>query len=112
MESDCQFCGGSGQCANCGGNGSYRENGNYYECIKCYEDGKCAECRGTGKRRLLHELRNSYWSLGYYERRFVETGVALVVVLSLAFWRVMLPFFGIVAAVALYLRWSRQKDSL
>ena len=112
MESRCQFCGGSGQCAKCSGRGSYRESSNYSECTECYGEGKCAECEGTGNRSLFREYWNSYWSLGYCERRFTEAGVALLVLLSVMFWQVMLPFVGFVVAVALYLRWSRPKNSL
>jgi hypothetical protein len=61
---------------------------------------------------LFHEFWNSYWSLGYYERRFTEAGVAVVVLLSVVYWRFMLPFLGFLVAVALYLRWSRPKKSL
>src|SRR5215813_2309201 len=112
MESRCQFCGGSGQCAKCSGSGSYWEDGNYSECTECYDEGKCPECRGTGNRRLFREYWNFYWSLGYYERRFAEAGVALLVVLSVTLWQVTLPFLGFTVAVALYLRWSRPKNSL
>ena len=113
MKKRCQFCDGSGQCAQCNGTGSYLENGNYIECADCYSDGKCAECRGTGDGRgLFSELWDSYWSLGYYGRGFAEAVVVMVGLLSVIFWQVMLPFLGVVAAVVLYLRWSRARDSL
>ena len=112
MEKHCQFCNGSGQCALCSGNGSYREDGNYIECADCLSEGKCAKCRGTGEGQgLFRELWNSYSELGYYGRRCAEALVVFVGVMSVIFWRVMLPFLGFVVAVALYLRSSRPKDS-
>ena len=96
----------------CSGSGSYLENGNYSECTEYYGEGKCPECRGTGNRGLFREYWNFYWSLDYYERRFAEAGVALLVLLAVTLWQVMLPFLGFAVAVALYLRWSRSKNSL
>jgi len=68
---------------------------------------------------LLQEyaLRDSDWwasfcGLDWQIQRLVLAGAALMVAATVVAWRWMLPLWGLAAAVALYLRFSRPKDSL
>ena len=45
-------------------------------------------------------------------QRIVVSGVAAMVAATFIAWRWMLPLWGLAASVALYLRFSRPKDSL
>jgi hypothetical protein len=97
----------------CGGIGSYLENGNSLECADCAAGGKCRDCNGTGHRRgVLGNLWRSYASLDYYEGRFITAGILAVCALSVLFWRFMLPLIAFITAVTLFLRWSRSRNSL
>jgi len=60
---------------------------------------------GTETWRLFSDL-------DWRGQRLVLAAVAGLAALTVLAWRVMLPFWGLVAAVALYMRFSRQKDSL
>jgi hypothetical protein len=54
----------------------------------------------------------SLWDLDWQIQRLVFAGAAVMVAATVVAWRWMLPLWGLVAAVALYLRFSRSKDSL
>ena len=58
------------------------------------------------------ELWKSYSSLDWQMQRLVLAGTVALVVATFLAWRWMLPVWGLSAAVALYLRFSRPKDSL
>ena len=67
---------------------------------------------------MLHEhvLRQSdlwtYLSLDRKIQGLVLAGLVVIITATVIAWRWMLPLWGLVAAVALYLRFSRPKDSL
>ena len=68
---------------------------------------------------VLHEhvlrrgdLWTSYSSLDWQIQRLVLGGAVAIVMATVVAWRWMLPLWGLAAAVALYLRFSRPKDSL
>ena len=67
---------------------------------------------------LLHDvlrssdLWTSFWGLDYQIRGLVLCGAAIIVAATVLSWHWMLPLWGLAAAVALYLRFSRPKDSL
>jgi hypothetical protein len=54
----------------------------------------------------------SYCSLDWQIRGFVLAGAVVAGTATVVAWHWMLPLWGLVAAVALYLRSSRPKDSL
>ena len=58
------------------------------------------------------DLWASFWGLDWQIRRLVLAGAALMVAATVVAWRWMLPLWGLAAAVALYLHFSRPKDSL
>jgi len=57
------------------------------------------------------ELWNSYSGLDWQMRRLVLAGAGGLAVATFLAWRWMLPLWGLVASVVLYLRLSRPKDS-
>lgn len=59
-----------------------------------------------------NEEWTSFWSLDRQMQSLIVAGAALVVLATVVAWRWMLPLWGLAAAVALYLRLSRPKDSL
>lgn len=59
-----------------------------------------------------NETWSSFWGLDSELRGLVLGAAALMVAMTVVAWRWMLPLWGLVAAVALYLRFSRPKDSL
>jgi hypothetical protein len=68
---------------------------------------------------VLHEvvlrrsdLWRSYSSLDWQIQRLVLAGAVVIIAATVIAWRWMLPLWGLAAAVALYLRFSRPKDSL
>jgi hypothetical protein len=58
------------------------------------------------------ELGNSFSGLDWKMQRLVLAGAGGLGVATLVAWRWMLPLWGLAAAVVLYLRLSRPKDSL
>jgi len=54
----------------------------------------------------------SYKNLDRQIRGLVLAGAVLAIFATVVFWRWMLPLWGLAAAVAMYLRFSRSKDSL
>jgi hypothetical protein len=50
-EIDCQVCGGSGICVDCGGTGKPTAS-KLDACFSCGGSGKCSNCHGTGKEKL------------------------------------------------------------
>jgi hypothetical protein len=58
------------------------------------------------------EMWRSFSELDWQIRRVLLGAVAGMATVTVLAWRVMLPFWGLVAAVALYMRFSRPKDSL
>jgi hypothetical protein len=58
------------------------------------------------------ELWRSFSELDGQIQQLVVGGAGVAIVMTVLAWRVMLPFWGLAAAVALYLRFSRPKDSL
>jgi len=58
------------------------------------------------------DLWTSYSSLDWQMQRLVLGGAVAIVTATVVAWRWMLPFWGLAAAVAFYLRFSRPKDSL
>jgi hypothetical protein len=58
------------------------------------------------------DLWTSFRGLDWQIQRLVLAGAALMVAATVGAWRWMLPLWGLAAAVALYLRFSRPKDSL
>jgi hypothetical protein len=58
------------------------------------------------------ELWRSFSGLDWQIQRLIIAGVVSMVVVTVVAWRLMLPFWGLAAAVALYMRFSRPKDSL
>jgi hypothetical protein len=58
------------------------------------------------------ELWNSYSGLDWQMQRLVFGGACALVLVTFVAWRWMLPLWGLAAAIALYLRFSRPKDSL
>lgn len=61
---------------------------------------------------LRSEVWRSYWSLDWQIQRLVLAGAVAVITATILAWRWMLPLWGVAGAVALYLRFSRPKDSL
>jgi hypothetical protein len=68
---------------------------------------------------VLHEfvlrrsdLWRSYSSLDWQIQRLVLAGAVVLIAATVIAWRWMLPLWGLAVAVALYLRFSRPKDSL
>jgi hypothetical protein len=59
-----------------------------------------------------NDMWTSYWSLDWQFRGLVLAGTVAVITATVVSWRWMLPLWGLAAAVALYLRFSRPKDSL
>ena len=58
------------------------------------------------------ELWRSYSGLDWQIQRLVLAGVVGIVTATVFAWHWMLPLWGLAAAVALFLRFSRPKDSL
>ena len=58
------------------------------------------------------ELGNSYSGLDWQMQRLVLGGAVTLGIATFLAWRWMLPLWGLAAAVVLYLRFSRPKDSL
>jgi hypothetical protein len=58
------------------------------------------------------DLWASFWGLDWQIQRLVLAGAALVAAATVVAWRWMLPLYGLGAAVALYLHFSRPRDSL
>ena len=58
------------------------------------------------------DLWTSVQGLGWEIQRLVLAGAAAMVAATVVAWRWMLPLWGLAAAVALYLRFTRPKDSL
>jgi hypothetical protein len=58
------------------------------------------------------DLWASFWGLDWQIRRLALAGATIMVAATVVAWRWMLPLWGLAAAVALYLRFSRPKDSL
>jgi hypothetical protein len=58
------------------------------------------------------DLWTSFQGLDWEIQRLVLAGVAAMVAATVVAWRWMLPLWGLAAAVALYLRFTRPKDSL
>ncbi len=59
-----------------------------------------------------NEMWTSFWGLDYEIRGLVLAGAVGIVLATVLAWRWILPVWGLAAAVALYLRFSRPKDSL
>lgn len=59
-----------------------------------------------------NDLWTSFWSLDYEIRGLVFAGVAGAIGVTVVAWHWMLPLWGLVGCVVLYLRFSRPKDSL
>ena len=59
-----------------------------------------------------NDLWTSFRGLDWQIQRLVLAGTALMVAATVGAWRWMLPLWGLAAAVALYLRFSRPNDSL
>lgn len=59
-----------------------------------------------------NELWTSFWGLDYQIRGLVLGGAAAIIASTVFAWHWMLPLWGLAAAVALFLRFSRPKDSL
>jgi hypothetical protein len=55
---------------------------------------------------------DSDWSLDWQIRGLVLAGTVVTITATVIAWRWMLPLWGIVAAVTLYLHYSRSNDSL
>lgn len=62
--------------------------------------------------RTLSEFIDDVWFLDWPWRGLVVGGVAVVVFLLIVAWRVMIPVLLLAGSVALYLHYSRPKDSL
>jgi hypothetical protein len=58
------------------------------------------------------ELWRSFSGLDYPMQRLVVAGLVGMVTFTVLAWQIMLPFWGLAAAIAFYLRFSRPKDSL
>jgi hypothetical protein len=58
------------------------------------------------------DLWRSYSTLDWEIQRLVLAGTVVIITATVIAWRWMLPLWGLAAAVALYLRFSRPKDSL
>ncbi len=58
------------------------------------------------------DVWTSYRSLDWQIQRLVLAGAVAIIAATVIAWRWMLPLWGLAAAVALYLRFSRPKDSL
>ena len=58
------------------------------------------------------DLWTSYSSLDWQMQRMVLGGAVAIVTTTVIAWRWMLPLWGLAAAVALYLHFSRPQDSL
>ena len=59
-----------------------------------------------------NELWTSFWSLDYQIQGLILAGAAVIIAATVTAWHWMLPLWGLAAAVALYLRLSRPKNSL
>ena len=59
-----------------------------------------------------NDLWTSFWGLDYEVRGLILAGAAGTIAATVLAWHWMLPLWGLAAAVALYLRFSRPKDSL
>jgi hypothetical protein len=59
-----------------------------------------------------NDLWASFWGLDRQIRHPVLAGAGFLVTATVLAWRWMLPLWGLVAAVVLYIRFSRPKDSL
>jgi len=59
-----------------------------------------------------NELWTSFWALNYQMQGLVLGGAAAIIAATIFAWHWMLPLWGLAAAIALYLRFSRPKDSL
>jgi hypothetical protein len=110
----CQFCDGTGRCANCRGSASYYEDGQCVDCPLCLlDEGRCAECNGSGVgKNPVRELWDAYWSLDNYGQRFTLALAVGLIAMSVFNWRFMIPFLGFIAIVVLYLRWTRNQNNL
>jgi hypothetical protein len=58
------------------------------------------------------EVLRSYRSLDWQIQQLVLGGAAAIMAATVVAWHWMIPLWGLAAAVALYLRFSRPKDSL
>jgi O-antigen/teichoic acid export membrane protein len=59
-----------------------------------------------------NDLWTSFWGLDLQIQRLIAGGAIVIVLATVVAWRLMLPLWGLAAAVVLYLRFSRPKDSL
>jgi hypothetical protein len=59
-----------------------------------------------------NEMWTSLWGLDYQIRGLVLGGAAAIIAATVVAWHWMLPLWGLAAAVVLFLRFSRPKDSL
>ena len=110
---ECGLCGGTGKCTECHGNGLDATDAVESECVECCGAGRCHECEAAGKRPTwLHDLWAWFWSVNWDVRRLVVAGAVGTVVMTVLFWKVMLPLMGAAIAVTIFLRLSRAKESL
>lgn len=58
------------------------------------------------------EWWESFWNLDWQVQRLILAGLAASTAVTVLAWRWMVPFWGFVAAVVLYLHFSRPNDSL
>jgi MFS superfamily sulfate permease-like transporter len=67
----------------------------------------------TGKHRLLESLADVSDGISRFQfHRMIFGGLVVLILLTYQLWRLMLPFWLLTVAVAVYLRFSRPKDSL
>ena len=59
-----------------------------------------------------NDLWTSFWGLDYEVRGLILAGAVGIIAATVLAWHWMLPLWGLTAAVALYLRFSRPKGSL
>ena len=110
---ECGLCGGTGKCTECHGSGLDATDPVESECVECFGTGRCLECKGAGKRlSWLHDLWAWFRSLDWYVQRLVVAGTVGTVMLTVLFWKVMVPLIGLAMAVTVWLRLSRAKESL
>jgi hypothetical protein len=57
-------------------------------------------------------LWNSFWSAGWSERRLILAGIAFIICATVVFWQFMIPLILVAGLVAVFLRYSRDKDAL
>ena len=61
---------------------------------------------------VLGDLWESFQRMDFYWARFVVGGLFIAILITVEFWKFMLPFWGLCGLVIFYLRVTRERGSL